>query len=56
MDGAFEDIVVLRFAEPAPLTGRFTGGATGLFPAILLALDIAWIGDEKPLAVPALTS
>jgi hypothetical protein len=56
MNGAFEDIVVLGFTEPAPLTGRLTGGAAGWFPAILLALDIARIGDEKSLAVPALTS
>jgi hypothetical protein len=38
------------------LTGCFTGGAAGGFPAILLSLDVAWVGDEKPLAVPALTS
>jgi hypothetical protein len=56
MDGAFEDIAVLGFTEPAPLTGRFTGGAAGVFPTIPLAFDIARIGDEKSLAVPALTS
>ena len=55
VDRAFEDIAVLGFIKPAPLTGRFTGGAAGLFPAILLAFGIPWVGDEKMLAMPALT-
>jgi hypothetical protein len=56
VDGAFEDIVVLGFAEPAALAGRLAGRATGRLTAITLALDIARVGNEKPLAVPALTS
>ena len=56
VDGAFEHIAVLGFAEPALLAGCFTGGATRLFAAIVLALDIAWVGDEEMLTMPALTS
>ena len=56
VDGAFEHIAVLGFVEPAPLTGRFAGGAARLVAAIVLALDIAWVGNEEMLTVPALAS
>jgi hypothetical protein len=51
-----EDIPVLGFVEPAPLTVGFTGGAARRFAAEALALDVAWIRNEEPLTVPALTS
>ena len=56
VDGAFEDIPVLGFAEPTLLAGCFTGGAAGRFTAILLAPDVARVGDKELLTMPALTS
>ena len=54
--GVPEVVAVGRFAKPPPLAGQLAGLAASGFAAVMLAIVITPIGEEKLAATTALTS
>jgi hypothetical protein len=54
--GTSEVVAVGRLAKPAPLAGQLAGVAAGRFAAVMLAVVVAVIGEEKLVAATALAS
>ncbi|MGA2658320.1 MAG: hypothetical protein ABSH34_12505 [Verrucomicrobiota bacterium] len=53
---ALEVMAVCGFAKPPPLAGHLAGVAASGFGAVMLALEIAVIREEKLVTATALTS